>query len=478
MTAPTNTDDLNNVGTQSNDDGGGGATPPAMMNDDDDNNNSSQQQQSPHTFNMHLWDDLADDQDYDQRMEQQKQAFQHEQREAMRHHGNEVVEEKRQNKKTTTTKHNKSGAQKANKSMTASISSEQLSKLRHNNLVDSAEGGGGGEGGEKEEGEEDDQQNGDPDAVAAGSGYTDGLFSFNLFPTFNPAGWFGYGGGDASTQQQQSSQPHNTNGDDGDDTNSDEDYTTYKMRSDAIKKSNNYRSRQTGVVVDKDNSKQIRRKLKRALFGENPNDLGDVKLNKHYVYKDPTPTKQPQQLENNNNNNKKKQEEKENVVGQKKQQSNMSKQQYDEINTQYKRQIEQEDEMLTDMSSILTRLTTNSTTINTQLREQENILGVLDVSIEQQQTTFERLYDQMDQVLAKDNTWKYYILLLQVLIVVVLLFLLVSWDPFLTIIITSLLSLQPPWLITRDHSLVCCYYSRYLLHALLWNQKKGKCAQL
>jgi hypothetical protein len=85
----------------------------------------------------------------------------------------------------------------------------------------------------------------------------------------------------------------------------------------------------------------------------------------------------------------------------------------------------EEEEMLDDMTNVLTRLATNSNTINQQLAQQGHLTVEMDHHMGNQIKMFDKVGKQMDQILAKSNCSHYSIILIEFLLIIVLFFALV-----------------------------------------------------
>eukprot|EP00461_Guttulinopsis_vulgaris_P004021 UN04022 len=78
------------------------------------------------------------------------------------------------------------------------------------------------------------------------------------------------------------------------------------------------------------------------------------------------------------------------------------------------------------MTSILQHLTTNSTIINEQLKQQDNLLDTMDNHMDTQDYLMNNIFEKMDLVLNKNVNYRYGIIIIQILIIFILALLIMS----------------------------------------------------
>lgn len=90
------------------------------------------------------------------------------------------------------------------------------------------------------------------------------------------------------------------------------------------------------------------------------------------------------------------------------------------------RQMDQEQDLvLEDMTTVLTRLNTNASTINTQLHTQTELLEEMDDNMNETEGLMDTAMHKMDLVLNKKTAWKWTILLCEAAAIITLLILII-----------------------------------------------------
>jgi len=95
---------------------------------------------------------------------------------------------------------------------------------------------------------------------------------------------------------------------------------------------------------------------------------------------------------------------------------------FDSIKAAHNRFENEEDEVLSDMSQILSRLSTNSNAIQTSLRHQTGLLDETKRLTNEQLGTFAKLEETMEQIIQRSSCSHYSIILIELIIILVLFF--------------------------------------------------------